>query len=147
MISRGLRAAMRSDDSRWSRALRSLPIAILLVCSRSSRGNAQLRSTVAVHIPVFAGEYRIAHEAVTVPNGDSWKASGFWTWTGLGALLGVVVADGWVAMEIARNHSDDGMISPVIPLVYFGAAGGAAGGLLGAIGYTASHPGAEPPPR
>jgi len=81
-------------------------------------------------------------------NDRTWEAGGFWRWTAFGLLAGLVAADSWAALEMARDDSGDGsMIGPFIPLVIVGAAGGVGGGLIGAIVYTASHPHGEPSPQ
>ena len=125
-------------------ALRTLAAGFTLIGSLTTRAHAQWRSAVAVGAHVTSRSFQIDRIAVAVPDGDSWRARDFWTWTGLGALGGIVVAEGWVAFEVARNHSDDGMIVPIVPIVLIGAAGGAGGGLMGAIAYTAAHPRPEP---
>ena len=80
------------------------------------------------------------------PNNNAWQAGSFWRWTAVGLLAGALAADGWAALQMA--HSDDGsMTGPIFPLVFFGAVGGVGGGLIGAIAYTASHPGAQPSPQ
>ena len=126
---------------------RTLGIVFVLVALCSTPAHAQQRAAVAVAVPAVAGGYRIAREAVAVPNDDTWRTRDLWKWTGIGTLGGVIAAEGWVALEIARNHADDGMIVPIVPIVLIGAAGGAGGGLIGAIAYTASHPSPGPSPH
>ena len=130
---------------RGRNVLLAMAASFVLLGSLPSRASAQWRSAVAVGAPAIGASYQIDRKAIAVPN-DSWRTRDFWTWTGLGVLAGAVVADGWVALEIARNHSDDAMIPPIVPLAIFGAAGGVGGGLIGAIAYTASHPKPEPSP-
>ena len=128
-------------------SVRNLAAALILIGSLSTRAHAQWRSPVAIGAPVTASSFQIAPKAVAVSDGDSWRTGDFWKWTGIGALGGVLVAGGWVALEMARNPSDDGMIPPIVPIAIIGAAGGAGGGLIGAIAYTAAHPRPEPPPQ
>ena len=118
----------------------SLAVALALVGSVASPARAQWRSAVAVGAPALAGShYQITNQAVGVPE-DSWRTRDCWKWAGIGALVGAVAAEGLVALEVARNHSDDGMILPIGPLVVIGVGGGVAGGVGGALAYAFAHP-------
>ena len=138
-----------TSRGRTARVLQSLAAALMLVGSIRARADAQWRSPVAVGAAAtMLGESRqINRQAVAVPNEDTWRARDLWKWVGIGFFGGGVASEGWLALDIARNHSDDGMILPIVPIVLIGAAGGAGGGLVGAIAYTAAHPSPEPPPR
>lgn len=137
------------SSGRTAGVLRTLAAVFMLTGSLPSRVNAQWRSAVAVGVPapVIGESQEIAPQAVAVHSEDTWRTRDLWKWFGIGALGGAVAAEGWVALQIARNHSDDGMIVPIVPIVLIGAAGGAGGGLIGAIAYTASHPSPQPSPQ
>lgn len=125
----------------------SLAAALALVGSLASPARAQWRAAVAARAPAAAGShYAITSHAVAVPNERSWRTRDCWKWAGIGALVGAAAAEGWVALEIARNHSDDGMIIPIVPIVLIGAAGGVGGGLGGALAYALAHPAPEHSP-
>lgn len=127
----------------------AVAMAALFMGSLSSRASAQMHSAVAVGVPTMAtaGVREIDRHAIAVPNEDTWRTRDCWKWVGIGFLGGVIASEGWVALEIARHHSDDGMILPIVPIVLIGAAGGAGGGLIGALAYAGSHPLPEPSPR
>lgn len=129
--------------------VQSLAAAVMLIGSISTRANAQWRSAVAVGGPAAViGEGRqIDRHAIAVPNEDTWRTRDLWKWIGIGALGGFIAADACTALVMARDHSEGGMIPPIIPLAIIGAAGGVGGGLIGAIGYTALHPSPEPSPQ
>ena len=115
-------------------------VALALVALSSTVATAQQRHAVAVARPASTRQYGIARAAVAVPNEDTWRTRDCWKWVGIGALIGAAAAEGLVALEVARNHSDDGMILPIVPLVAIGIAGGVGGGLGGALAYASAHP-------
>ena len=132
---------------------RNVPIlamaaSLVLLGSLSSSASAQMHSAVAVGVPTMAtaGVREIDRHAIAVPNEDTWRTRDLWKWIGIGFLGGAIVADGWAALEMARNNEDI-MIPPIIPLAIVGAMGGAGGGLIGAIAYTAAHPNPERSPQ
>lgn len=130
---------------RWTQ-LFVLSLGFALALPRGAYG--QWRDAVAVSPPRSVASPSRTPVAFDVSSNEgTWQAGAFWRWTAIGLLVGAVAADGWVALEMARNHSDDGMIPPIIPLAIVGAAGGVGGGLIGAIAYTASHPGGGQTPQ
>jgi hypothetical protein len=151
---------MRSPNSRAAMVMtmpqfrigtktRLLPLSFFCLLAVPGRAQAQWRDAVAVSAAREAIASPVAPVLRNVPpNDNTWHAGGFWRWTAVGLLAGAIAADGWAALQMASNNSGDGgMISPVIPLVIVGAAGGVGGGVIGAIAYTASHSPAEQAPR
>jgi hypothetical protein len=137
---------IESSCGRPERWLRLLAVGFCLAMAMPRAAHAQWRDAVAVSVPPAGASQTTTLASLDVaPNGDSWQTGEFWRWTGIGVLAGAVVGAGWVALQIASSKSDDGMISPVIPLLIVGAAGGVGGGLIGALAYVGSHPAPEPP--
>lgn len=126
---------------RTARALETLATAFMLVGALSSRASAQWRSAVAVGAPTaaLAANHQVDPHAIAVPNDNTWRTRDCWKWVGIGALVGAAAAGALLALDTAHDHSDDGMMLPIVGVVIVGA-GGVGGGLGGALVYALAHP-------
>jgi hypothetical protein len=118
-------------------------LAVLGVFTPFGIARAQRAQPVGVVFHQAHPQSRDANAIVGSHQEGTWNQSGFWTWTGIGALVGGIAGAVWAGVEIGK--SDDPMLPGLGFAIGIGA-GTLAGGLLGAFSYTVSHSSDEQTP-
>lgn len=118
--------------------MRFMMLGFVLAAIAPSLGLAQRLDNVAVSAPSLRAGAEAPRPMPFAPS-TKFTKNGFWTWTGIGFLVGAVAAGTRAGVQIA--HSDDGaFISPVAVVITVAGVGGVGGGLVGAVVYAGSHP-------
>ena len=92
---------------------------------------------VSVHHRADVAPSRLSlSQSLVLAKGSEWQQRGFWTWTGIGVVVGGIAGAIWAGVEIA--HSNDPML-PGLGIALGTGAGAIGGGLVGALSYTISH--------
>ncbi|HZE08412.1 MAG TPA: hypothetical protein VE110_06605, partial [Gemmatimonadaceae bacterium] len=111
-------------------------LAVFAVFAPFRIGRAQRAHPIGVVLHQAHSASKDASAVITSHRESAWKQSGFWTWTGIGTLVGGIAGAIWAGVEIRK--SDDPMLPGLGFAIGIGA-GAVAGALLGAFTYTLSH--------